>query len=75
MVESYSIVYREAKAMCLSWAMIGVLADDDYFYFIERAKVESIEYEFARRIYGAVLIFGSYEIGQGFEVIFVEFGL
>ena len=55
--------------------MIGILADDDYFYFIERTKVESIEYEFARRIYGAVLIFGSYEIGQGFEVIFVEFGL
>lgn len=61
--------------MCLSWPMIGVLADDDYFYLIERTKVESIEYEFARRIYGAVLIFGSYEIGQGFEVIFVEFGL
>ena len=46
--------------MSLSHAMIGVLSQNDNFYFVEGAFVKGIEYEFGRWVYWvftAVLLF------------------
>src|SRR5574344_145440 len=59
--------------MSLSWSMIRILADNDYFYFIERAEIESIEYEVSRWIDCAVVIFIANKVGKLNKVIFVKF--
>ena len=34
--KGYSVIHRETKAVCLTGTMVGVLTDNDYFYFIKR---------------------------------------
>ena len=40
--ESHAVVHGEAKPMCLSGTMIGILTDDDDFCPAERTEVERI---------------------------------
>lgn len=61
--------------MCLPWAVVGVLAYDDYFHLAEGAEVEGIEYQPARRVDGLGAILLTDEVGKGAEIIFVEFRL
>ena len=72
--KGHAVVHREAKPVCLSGAMIGVLPDDDYLCLMKRAEVEGIKDEFARRIDGGGAIFGTHEVGQPDEIILLKFG-
>ena len=54
--------------------MVRILSDDYNFHFVERAKIESIEYQFSRWEYLILAIFAFDEIGQCAKVVFVKFG-
>ena len=43
--------------MSLSWFVVRVLPDNNYFHLIERAEVEGIEDKRTRRIAGTRLVF------------------
>ena len=73
--KGHAVVHREAKPVCLSGAMIGVLPDDDYLCLMKRAEVEGIKDEFARRVDGGGAIFGTHEVGQPDEIILLKFGV
>ena len=73
--ERDAIVYREAQPVCLSGAVVRVLAYDDYFHLTEGAEVEGVEYQSARRVDGLGAILLADEVGKGAEIIFVEFRL
>jgi len=70
--ERYAVVHAEAKSVCLSWAVIRVLPEDDHTNFIERCRIESVEDEPSRRIASARSIFLSHELRQRLEVRLVK---
>ena len=55
--------------------MIGVLPDDDHFYLVKWAEIESIEYQPTGRIYRSFAVFVPHEVGQGAEIRFIKFRL
>ena len=70
--EGDTVVHREAKSVCLSGTMIGILPDNDYLCSVERTKVESIEYQLARRVDGGCPVFGAHKVGETDEVVFLK---
>ena len=73
--KSDTIVDGEAKTMSLSRFVIRVLTDNNHLHLMERAEVESIEYQFSRRITRSLGILLTHEVGELQEIRFVKFCL
>ena len=63
-----AVLHREAEAFCLSGFMIGILANDDDLYLVERAEVESIEYLLTGRIAGHGGVFAVDKLRELLEI-------
>ena len=72
--EGNAVRHREAEAVGLPGAVVGVLPDDDHLQTVERAFVESPEDVAAARVDASRGVFLPDEIGQGDEIGFLEFG-
>jgi len=59
-----TVLNREAQSVCLSWLVIGVLADNHHFHLVERTKVKGIEYQFAWGIARGSLILLSHSLSK-----------
>ena len=69
-----TVVHRKTESVGLPLAVIGVLADDDHFEFLERALVEGAEDVAAARIDALCGVFVANEVDELREVGFFEFG-
>ena len=72
--EGNAVRHREAEAVGLPGAVVGILADDDDLQFVEGAFVEGPEDIAAARVDASRGVFLPDEIGQGDEIGFLEFG-
>ena len=70
--EGYAVVHAEAQSVCLSRAVLRVLAQDNHTNFIERCRVESVEDESAGRVASARRILLPHKLCQLLKVRFVK---
>jgi hypothetical protein len=71
----HAVVDREAKAVGLSFFMIGVLAQDDHAHAVERATVKGIKNQTGRWITPTGPILLAHIVGEQLKVGFVKLGL
>ena len=71
----HAVLHRETQPVGLAGFVVGVLADDDHFHPVERAQVEGIEDELARRVASPGSILLPDDTGQLLEVRLVELAL
>ena len=71
--EGCPVCHGEAQAFRLTRFMIGILSQQDHLHLFKGTKVEGIEDERARRIAGALLIFGTHKFCQFLKIGGIEF--
>lgn len=71
----YALLHREAKPMCLTSAVIGILAQDDHFHFVEWSAVEGFEDQSAWRKAYRGLVGIAHKAGKYLEIGAVELRL
>lgn len=71
----YSVIHGEAKSMCLTRLMIGVLPDEHDFHAVQWAEIKSIKDELAWRIACAIGILRLDKLDKLLEIRLVELRL
>ena len=70
--ELYAVVDAEAESVRLSWAVIGVLTEDDDTHLVERCRIEGVEDEPTGRVASPRRVLLSHELRQLLEVRLAE---
>lgn len=54
--------------------MVGILVDNDDFYFVKWVQIEGVEYKFVWWVNSGSLVFVFYKFSEFDKVIFFKFG-
>ncbi len=71
----YSVIHGEAKSMCLTRLMVGVLPDEHDFHAVQWAEIKSIKDELAWRIACAIGILRLDKLDKLLEIRLVDLRL